>query len=151
MSLKYVVGENDIDIYEENDIYLDKIEPNTTVAELIANCDTNGTMTVTDTNGNVLGENDLVGTGMMIKSVKDNDQAILIAVVMGDLDGDGKVGAADLSAMNQELLKLQELDILGFMAGDLDDNEKITATDLSTINQTILEVIELKYNKPREK
>ena len=57
-SEKYKVGENNIDIYEDGDIYLDKIEPETTVKKLIENSDTNGTITVIDEKGNKLEEDE---------------------------------------------------------------------------------------------
>ena len=66
---------------------------------------------------------------------------------MGDLDGDGKVSAVDLSTLNQVLLKIIQINGAEFKAADLDDNKKITATDLSTINNTILKNIELTYDK----
>ena len=47
----YKIGENNIDIYEPNDIYLDKIEPETTLTEFINKCETNGDITVIDQNG----------------------------------------------------------------------------------------------------
>ena len=148
-SEKYKIGENNIDIYEENDIYLDKIEPETTVKELIANCDTNGTITVINSNGETLGEDDLVGTNMTIKDTRGNQEITLTAVVMGDLDGNGKVTATDLSALNQVVLKLIEIKNAEFKAADLDDNLKLTATDLSTVNNCILKNIKLTYDKTK--
>ncbi len=38
----YKIGENNIDIYEENDVYLDKMEPETTLENFKKNCETNG-------------------------------------------------------------------------------------------------------------
>jgi hypothetical protein len=67
---------------------------------------------------------------------------------MGDLDGNGKVTATDLSTLNQTVLQLIQLKGASFKAADLDDNEKITATDLSTENNAILKNITLTYTKP---
>ena len=66
---------------------------------------------------------------------------------MGDLDGNGKVTAVDLSTLNQAVLKIVKLSGAEYKAADLDDNKKLTATDLSTINDTILENIKLTYTK----
>lgn len=146
-SEKYKVGENDIDNYEDGDIYLDKIQPETTLKQLMENCDTNGIISVIDKNGKEITEDEIVGTGMKIKVTRYGQQIQLTAVVMGDLDGDGKVSAVDLSTLNQVLLKIIQINGAEFKAADLDDNKKITATDLSTINNTILKNIELTYDK----
>ena len=146
-SEKYKIGENDIDNYEQGDVYLDKIEPNTTLKDFIANCDTNGIITVINSDGNEIAENELVGTGMTMKVKRNNEEISLTLVVMGDLDGDGKVTAVDLSTLNQAILKTVKLEDAEFKAADLDDSKKLTATDLSTINDTILENITLTYKK----
>ena len=146
-SEKYKIGENDIDNYEQGDIYLDKIEPNTTLKDFIANCDTNGDITVINSEGKELSDDDLVGTGMTMKVKRYDEEITLTLVVMGDLDGDGKVTAVDLSTMNQAILKTTKLENAEFKAADLDDNKKLTATDLSTINDTILGNITLTYKK----
>ena len=146
-SEKYKIGENDIDNYEQGDIYLDKIEPNTTLKDFIANCDTNGDITVINSEGQELSDDDLVGTGMTMKVKRYDEEITLTLVVMGDLDGDGKVTAVDLSTLNQAILKTAKLKDAEFKAADLDDNKKLTATDLSTINDTILGNITLTYKK----
>ena len=149
-SEKYKIGENDIDNYEQGDIYLDKIEPNTTLKDFIANCDTNGDITVINSEGKELSDDDLVGTGMTMKVKRYDEEITLTLVVMGDLDGDGKVTAVDLSTLNQAILKTAKLKDAEFKAADLDDNKKLTATDLSTINDTILGNITLTYNKNQQ-
>lgn len=149
-SEKYKIGENDIDNYEVGDIYLDKIEPNTTVKEFIKNCNTNGTIKIISGNKE-LENDDLIGTNMEIIVTKDEEKIQLTAVVMGDLDGNGKVTATDLSTLNQVLLKMIQIKNAELKAADLDDNQKLTATDLSTINNTILKNIKLTYDKSLEK
>ena len=146
-SEKYKIGENNIDIYEKDDMYLDKIEPETTVKELKNNCETNGTIEVLDEKNEVLSDDELVGTNMTIQVSRKNEKITLTAVVMGDLDGNGKVTATDLSALNQAFLKIIKLEDAAFKAADLDDNNKLSATDLSTINNTILKNIILTYDK----
>ncbi len=150
-SEKYKIGENDIDNYEKGDIYLDKIEPNTTLKQFIENCDTNGIIKVIDKDGKELKEDDLIGTGMTIKDTRYDEEITLTAVVMGDLDGNGIVTITDFSAINQVLLEIATLEEPYFKAADLDDNKKLTITDFSTINNTILGNITLTYTKPKNK
>ena len=61
---------------------------------------------------------------MKIKVTRYGQQIQLTAVVMGDLDGDGKVSAVDLSTLNQVLLKIIQINGAEFKAADLDDNKK---------------------------
>ena len=147
----YKIGENDIDIYKENDVYLDKIEPETTLENFKKNCKTNGNITVLNEKGIELQDEEFVGTNMKIQVTRKTEKITLTAVVMGDLDGNGKVTATDLSTLNQALLKMIQLKNAEFKAVDLDDNQKLTATDLSTINNTILKNIKLTYDKSFDK
>ena len=146
----YKIGDKDIDNYEDGDIYLEKISPETTIAQFINNCKTNGTIEVINSKGETLKETDLVGTNMTIKVTGHGEEFILTAVVMGDLDGNGLVTVTDLSGINQAILKTIELKDAIFKAADLDDNNEITVTDLSGVNQTILKTIKLTYDKRKE-
>lgn len=143
----YKIGDKDIDNYEEGDIYLEKISPETTVSQFIKNCKTNGTIKVLNSKGEALKDTDLVGTNMKIQVTKGKEQINLTLVVMGDLDGNGLVTVTDLSGINQAVLKTIELKDAVFKAADLDDNNEITVTDLSGVNQTILKTIKLTYDK----
>lgn len=137
--------------YKLGDIYIEKIMPETTVKQFIKNCKINGDITVINEKGEVLGDNDLVGTNMTIKITGRGEETTLTAVVMGDLDGNGLVTVTDLSGVNQTILKTIKLEGAVFKAADLDDNNEITVTDLSGINQKILKVIEFRYDKKASK
>ena len=120
---KYVIGNTinpegysfgDTTEYKEGDKYISRVTPyikdyqeGTTLATFVNNLiitDENRlTLTdgyevkVLDLNGNALSENDLVGTGMKLVVTKDSDRVELTIVVIGDLDGDGKVAPSDVS------------------------------------------------------
>lgn len=151
-SEKYKVGENDIDNYENGDIYLDKIEPETTLSEFINNCDTNGTITVINEKGQTLSSDDLVGTTMTIKVTRYDEEITMTIVVMGDINGDGKNTAQDLSELNSACLGISEVELTGarFKAADIDDNRRITVTDLAELNNALLGISKLTYNKPNK-
>ena len=129
----------------ESKKYINKINPKTTIKELIENLNSNGNITVINKNGDEVSKNSLIGTGMNIIISNDNEEKKFEAAVLGDLDGNGKVTATDLSTINQVILKIVKLTDLELKAADLDENEKITATDLSTINNYILGNIKLLY------
>ena len=81
---------------------------------------------------------------MTIKLSKQGYQDInLTLVVIGDIDGNGKVTATDLAAINQHILKDIELQNAQFLAADISDDKNITATDLAAMIQIILKEIVL--------
>ena len=137
----YKIGNNDINNYEDGDKYISRIEKETTKESLISNLDTNGTIKIIKEDGTELAENELIGTGMTLEVTKDEEKIKLKIAVMGDLNGDGKITATDLSTINQTILKLVTLENEYKIAADLDENDNLTATDLSTINQMVLRII----------
>ena len=137
----YKIGNENISNYEDGDIYISRVEKETTKEEFIANLNTNGAIRIIKHDGIELEENELIGTGMILEVTKDEEKISLKIAVMGDLDGNGKVTATDLSTLNQTVLQTETLENEYKIAGDLDENEKITATDLSTLNQMILGIL----------
>lgn len=108
---QYEIGENDKKIYEDGDKYIAKIIPQfsldkkgtniqkgTTVQEFKSNIETNATtIEIKDKDGSTLGEEDLVGTGAMLHLSKDGENIDIAISVIGDLNGDGKITATDVS------------------------------------------------------
>ena len=157
-SEKYKVGEQDLDFYEEDDVYLDKIEPNTTVEKLKENCEVRPGREIEVYNGETkLNDDDLVGTNMKVV-VKDTDIE-MIAVVMGDVSGDvngiksstgdGKITASDIAAIIEHKIGNNIITDEGFeKAADIDDNGKITPADLASIIDAKVENKTIIYKKP---
>lgn len=136
----YKIGNTDIKNYEVGDKYISRVEKETTLDVYMENLHTNGHIKVVKQDGiTELTDNELVGTGMTLIVTKDEEKIELKIAVMGDLSGDGKVTAQDLSTLNQSILKTlpTPLENEYKIAGDLDENENITATDLSTILKMI--------------
>lgn len=137
----YKIGNNDIKNYEDGDKYISRVNKETTKQSFISNLNTNGAIRIIKEDGTELGENELVGTGMTLEVTKDEEKIELKIAVMGDLNGDGKVTATDLSTLNQTILKLVTLENEYKIAADLDENNQLTATDLSTINKILLKLL----------
>lgn len=140
LSESYKIGNNDINNYEKGDQYISRIKKETTKGEFISNLDTNGVIEIIKEDGTKLEENELIGTGMILKVTKDDETVELKIAVIGDLNGDGKITATDLSTLNQTILKMLTLENEYKIAGDLDENDNITATDLSTLNKMALNI-----------
>lgn len=145
-SRPYKIGNEDLDNYQEGDKYISRVEKETTKQEFIKNLKTNGKIRILKTDGTELEDDELVGTGMTLEVTKDKEKIELQIAVMGDLDGNGKITATDLSALNQVVLKIITLENEYYIAADLDENEKISASDLSTENSIVLGIIDKLYN-----
>lgn len=137
----YKIGNKDINNFEEGDKYISRVEEETTKEKFISNLKTNGTITIIKEDGTELEENELIGTGMTLKVTKDEENIELKIAVMGDLSGDGKVTATDLSTLNQTVLNIITLENEYKIAADLDENEDLTVTDLSTLNMMLLGIL----------
>ncbi len=137
----YKIGNNDIKNYEEGDKYISRVMKQTTKETYISNLKTNGKIRIIKTDGTELGDNELVGTGMTLEVTKGEEKIELQIAVMGDVSGDGKVTATDLSTLNQTILKVVTLENEYKIAGDLDENDNITPTDLSTLNKMLLKIL----------
>ena len=137
----YKIGDRDIRNYEEGDKYISRVNKETRLSQFIEGLETNGDIRVIKEDGTELTANEYVGTGMKLIVTKDEERIEIKIAVTGDLDGNGKVTATDLSTINQAILKLIRLENEYFIAGDTDESNKITATDLSAVNQMVLKVI----------
>lgn len=137
----YKIGDNDINNYEEGDKFISRVKAATTLEDYRNNLKTNGTIKVIKQDGTELGDEEFVGTGMTLQVTKDEEKIELQIAVTGDLDGNGKITATDLAAINQTVLGEVELENEYALAGDFDENKKFTATDLAQLNQLLLESI----------
>jgi hypothetical protein len=140
-SEEYKIGDNDINNYEDSDEYISRIQKETSKEVFISNLETNGTIRILKADGTELLDDELVGTGMTLEVTKDEEKIELKIAVMGDLTGDGKTTATDLSTLNQSILQLITLENEYKLAADLDENNSITATDLSTLNKMLLNIL----------
>ena len=148
-SEKYKIGENKLDEYEDGDLYLYRVTPNTTLAnfKVSPNCITNGNITVYKQDGTILQDNELVGTGMKIKVTKEETTKTieLSIAVTGDLNGDGEADITDLVIVRRHIQKLEQINnILLFKAGNINEDkneetnkDEVDITDLVQIRRHI--------------
>ena len=127
--------------YKINDKYIYRVQKETKYSDYIKNIKTNGKVTIFKEDGTVLKSEEFIGTGMKMTVELQNEKKEIKIAVAGDLDGNGKVTATDLSTLNKAILKTVTLEGEYKLAGDLDESGRITATDLSTINQMVLKII----------
>lgn len=115
--------------------YIMGIEANTKVSKFKNNIETDLNYSITENNGGVVSdENGLIKTGQII--IEDGNTYYL--VVTGDLNGDGKVKASDLSVMKSYIVGKRALIGAATKAGDLNFDEKIRASDISLLKKIII-------------
>ena len=117
---------------KDNKIYA--IPRNTTVSIFIANINTQLSIQVYDKNNEEVGQEELIKTNM---KVKIGDKTYIL-IVLGDLDGNGKVTITDLVKANLYNVGLIELSKIEQIATDINCNNKITITDIVNINLIVV-------------
>ena len=139
-SQKYKIGENNFGEYDDGDIYLYRVSPNTKLSDFIANCETNGKITVYKQDGNILGDSELVGTGMTLVDEKDGKTIRLEIGVTGDLDGNGESDITDLVKVRRNIQGIETHTGIYAKAGDINEDNSIDITDLVRIRRHIQEI-----------
>lgn len=124
----------------EEDI-ISRIAPKTTVKVFKENVEAVGELVFTDKTGKVLGENDVLGTGMKLQV---GDTLHFTLVVTGDIDENGELNITDLAQMKLHYIEKQLLTGISLKAADIDGNGEITITDLAQIKLVLIGKKEIK-------
>lgn len=117
------------------------ILPNTTVTNLKNKLITSGTIKIYNKNGQELTKSELVGTGATLKIVETSD--IYKMVVMGDLNGDGKITTTDLLKLKKHVTNIEKLKSEYKTAADINSSNTITTTDVLKMKQIICKIVTL--------
>ena len=121
----------------ENSEYIKGVEARTNVKDFLDNIETNaGSIVVKDKDGNEIEETALIGTGMTIDF--NNGEQVLTIVVIGDINGDGKVTASDVSNLKSAIIGKRTLEGAYKEAGDLKEDGEVKASDLSRLKKMII-------------
>lgn len=101
---------------------------------------------IIDKNGQVMQDNDVVGTGSKIQIKKDGKILKEYKIIIyGDINGDGKITSVDLLVLQRYILEIDKLEEIYIKAGNIRKNgKKPTSIDLLLIQRHILglEIIE---------
>ena len=130
------VNGNEISGIEEENRTVEKLLENIFVSEKYQ-------VQIVDKSGNILQNQNLVGTGSKVQIYTNTDNQILVAefeiIIYGDVDGNGKINSVDLLKLQRHILELEELDFLSQKAGNINKNgKKPTSVDLLLIQRHIL-------------
>ena len=132
---------SDVYVINDQDKDISRILPETTVAQFKQNVTTEQEMVFIDAEGNTLGEQDIIGTGMTIKVGKTLEYTL---VVTGDMDGDGEITINDLAKVKLHLIEYELLIGIHLKAADVDFDKEITVNDAAQIKLVLIDLMEIK-------
>lgn len=113
--------------------YLRRIDLNTTVDE-IKDQFTNDNLYFYDINGNVLNDEDTIGTGTQIK-LFNGDEVVdtKTVVITGDMTGDGLINNRDVAMMNKTLIGTVEAEEYQMLAIDVNGDGSVNNRDAAMV------------------
>ena len=122
--------EFETDQYKIVNSYIVKIKPNTTYNEFIKNIQTNQTYTVKE-GSKIISGTDIIKTGQVLTTQTGKQYTL---VVMGDLNGDGKIRIIELARISKiGSGKIKDYKEIEKMAIDANADGKINILDLAVI------------------
>lgn len=129
------------EFYKLEDGYITRILPETTVGDLKNNLEIDGFANVEVTNqaGNIVDENEYVGSAMTLKV---GEESYKLSVI-GDLDGNGLLTITDLVKLKLHQVKLKLLEDKYIKSADLNDSGSISITDLVHIKLSVVKIKDL--------
>ena len=125
-------------VYTIDDIYCDRVSPDTTIKDFASKIQTNGTKKVFDKNGNELDiedESKLVGTSFKVRAERGEEFIEKEVVVVGDYNGDGIVNILDVGSINRYSLGLIPFSETRQRVGDATGDGIVNILDVGRINR----------------
>lgn len=125
--------------------YIEKILPNTTVAQFknnvtLENITTQPQMVLTDHEGMPLAEDSLITTGTKIKVGKTLQYTL---IVIGDIDSDGEITINDMAELKLHIIEKQLLEGIKLKAADIDNDIEVTINDLAQMKLILIDLLKL--------
>ena len=98
-----------------------------------------GSLRFTDTDGDVLTGTDRVGTGAVIELMDGNTVLDhMLVIITGDVDGDGKITAQDVSHVSRFVADLELFNIRQLTAADVNGDGKLNNRDASYLSRYLV-------------
>lgn len=125
-SSKYNVG---------SDNYITRISPNTNLSVFESNISTEIEYKITDKSGKDIAETNLICTGYKLVTSTGKTYTL---IVIGDINGDGKITVSDLSLLQKQYLQLIKLNGEYEKGADINNDKKVNLSDLSLLTKVML-------------
>ena len=123
--------------YDIEDVYISRIDTDTTIADFKGNVETNTELEFSDENGNVLTDDTvIVKTGTKLKAGKLQ----FTLIVTGDINEDGTLSVTDLANLKAHYIEIADEILTGInlKAADMNGDGEITITDLAQIKEKLI-------------
>lgn len=112
-----------------------------TVQNIKSKITTSYRVEIENARGQVMGENDLVGTGSRLKIISDSGEILAVYkfILYGDVNGDGKINSIDLLVLQRHILEIESIQDVFYKAGNINKNgRKPSSLDSLLIQRHIL-------------
>lgn len=122
--------------------YFEKINTQVTVKDVLQNITSNGKVEVYNQKGEKVSGSKYIGTGMKIVAKLEEQESQYIAVVTGDLNGDGQMNIVDLLRLSRYISNMDKnLEVEGKKASDLiGDGKYANITDLLKMSRVLANI-----------
>ena len=127
--------------YLIDDLYIDRIYPNTTIYDFVRKLNTDANVTITDAKGNIVNNDDktkYIGTSYTVTLTKGNNSLTRKAVVVGDINYDGKVELPDANMITRSVIRLVTLNDIQARAADITGNGEVNVADSSVVERFVI-------------
>lgn len=125
--------------YSIQDGILRGVSHRETVDFIISNFIPWSSLRVFNTNNEALAGDASVSTGYKIRLLDGNTVlGELTIIVKGDVDGNGRVNALDISAIQKHILDIESLSGIPEKAADLDNDGRVNSLDISAVQKILL-------------
>ena len=129
------------EVYLVDNEYIDRIYPNTTIYNFVRNLNYVGDITITDAKGNSVNVEDTekyIGTSYTVTITKGTESIVRKAVVVGDINYDGKVELPDANMITRTVIRLNTLNDIQSRAADITGNGEINVADSSVVERFVI-------------
>ena len=136
-------------VYKIDDLYCDRVSPDTTIKEFCSKIQTNGIKRVFDKNGNELDIEDaskLVGTSFKVRAERETEFIEKEVIVVGDYNEDGTITISDVAAVNKYFLGAIPQSEKRNRICDVTGDNLITISDVGKLNKFFLGAIPILIN-----
>ncbi len=127
--------------YKIKEGYIERILPETTVAEFKQNVTTEQEMIFIDASGNNLKDDDMIETGVKLKV---GSALNYVLIVIGDIDKDAQLTINDIAEAKLHLIDYKVLTGIKLKAADVDDDGEVTINDIAQMKLILIDLLKLK-------
>lgn len=124
--------------YQINDNYIINVSENTNYQTFMTNINNSDNKVEIYNTSNAKVTNGIMGTGYKVKKNVNGSIISYDVVVLGDINGDGKIDSADMLVLRRHLMKITELKDSKYISADPNKDSKIDSADMLALRRHLL-------------